>query len=80
MHAHKLKIKAVEMGDVWDEVHEVRKLARRLAGCITIYRAGTTHSDPEDMFHLEILGSCLAIQLHDIPERCIVVLGIVGVD
>jgi hypothetical protein len=28
VHAHKLKLEAVEMGDVWDEVHEVRELAR----------------------------------------------------
>jgi hypothetical protein len=29
MHAHELKLEAVEMGDVWDEVHKVRELARK---------------------------------------------------
>jgi hypothetical protein len=81
MHAHELKLEAVEMGDVWNEVREVRELARRLADASSPYGEPTiTYSDPEDMFHVEILGSCLAIQLHHIPERCIVVLGIVGVD
>ena len=28
VHAQELQIEAVEMGDVWDEVHEVRELAR----------------------------------------------------
>lgn len=39
-----------------------------------------TYPNPENMFHLEILGLRLAIQLHDFPKRGTVVLRVVGVN
>jgi hypothetical protein len=35
MHAHELKLEAIEMGNMWDEVHEIRELAKeRISGML----------------------------------------------
>lgn len=82
VHAQELEFEPIQMRDVRDEVHEIRKLEKRPSQlrCSIKHNNKATYSDPKHMLHLEILGACVAILLHDFSNRRIVEFAVISLN